>query len=126
MPPGEIWRAYADADIYVQTPNIDNMPTSVLEAYASGLPVVATAAGGVPAILTDGEHGLLAGVDDHQAVADAVLRLLDDPTLVERLTARALARCESCTWASVRELWIDAYRSVLEPRVVSRDAVTAP
>ena len=61
--PGEIWRAYAEADIYVQTPNIDNMPTSVLEAYASGLPVVATAAGGVPAILTDGEHGILAPVE---------------------------------------------------------------
>ena len=77
------------------------MPTSVLEAYASGLPVVATAAGGVPAILTDGEHGLLAPADDHQAVAAGVLRLLADPALVTRLTVQAraprrvvhLARC---------------------------------
>src|SRR5215208_5559977 len=98
VPPADIWRAYADADIYVQTPNIDNMPTSVLEAYASGLPVVATAAGGVPAILTDGEHGLLAPLDDHQAVADAVLRLLREPSLVTRLAAQARARCKSCTW----------------------------
>src|SRR4051812_5492149 len=37
--PDEIWRHYADADIYLQTPDIDNMPTSVLEAYASGCPV---------------------------------------------------------------------------------------
>ena len=126
LDPGEIWRAYAEADIYVQTPNIDNMPTSVLEAYASGLPVVATAAGGVPAILTDGEHGLLAPLDDHQAVADAVLRLLREPSLVTRLAAQAHARCKSCTWPAVRPLWIDAYRSVLERRVTSGTPVTAP
>ncbi len=124
--PGEIWRAYADADIYVQTPNIDNMPTSVLEAYASGLPVVATAVGGVPAILTDGEHGLLAPADDHEAVAAGVLRLLADPALVTRLTVQARGRAESCTWPAVRSLWIDAYRSVLEGRMTSRAAVTAP
>ena len=64
VPPAEIWRYYADADIYVQTPDIDNMPSSVLEAYASGCAVVATNAGGVPAILTDEAHGLLIGCND--------------------------------------------------------------
>ena len=54
VPPEDIWRYYAEADIYLQTPNIDNMPSSVLEAFASGCAVVATNAGGVPAILTDG------------------------------------------------------------------------
>ena len=46
-------------NLYVQTPDIDNMPLSVLEAFASGLPVVSTRAGGVPAILRDGVDGLL-------------------------------------------------------------------
>jgi L-malate glycosyltransferase len=126
MAPGEIWRVYADADIYVQTPNIDNMPTSVLEAYASGLPVVATAAGGVPAILTDGEHGLLAPLDDHQAIAERVLRLLDDAPLAARIAGQALAQCEACTWPAVRDLWVDAYRGVMARRVRSRAVVTAP
>ena len=114
MPPDEIWRAYADADIYVQTPNVDNMPISVLEAYASGLPVVATAAGGVPAMVTDGETGLLTPLDDHAAIADGVLRLLDDPRLAARLTTRARAQCELYTWPAVRGLWVDAYRSALD------------
>jgi glycosyltransferase involved in cell wall biosynthesis len=126
MPPEQIWRAYAEADIYVQTPNIDNMPISVLEAYASGLPVVATAAGGVPAMLTHGEHGLLTPLDDHDATAAAVLRLLDDPLLVARLTAQARARCESCTWPAVRGLWVDAYRSVLQAQVTSGTSRSAP
>jgi glycosyltransferase involved in cell wall biosynthesis len=116
MAPADIWRAYADADIYVQTPSIDNMPTSVLEAYASGLPVVATAAGGVPAILADGEQGLLAPLDDDRAVADAVCRLLEDPALVSRVTTNARSACEACTWQSVRTLWLDAYRDLADRR----------
>ena len=79
VPPAEIWRYYADADIYLQTPNIDNMPSSVLEAFASGCAVVSTNAGGVPAILTDDEHGLLVNCNDHDAAAARILRLLDDP-----------------------------------------------
>ena len=67
--PAEIHRYYADADIYLQTPDIDNMPSSMLEAFASGCAVVATKAGGVPAILTDGEHGLLVPCDDPSSAA---------------------------------------------------------
>jgi hypothetical protein len=89
VPPEDIWRYYAEADIYLQTPNIDNMPSSVLEAFASGCAVVATNAGGVPAILTDGLHGLLVNCDDHQAAADAVFRLLDDSVLAQRLAGAA-------------------------------------
>jgi glycosyltransferase involved in cell wall biosynthesis len=126
MAPGEIWRAYDMADIYVQTSNIDNMPTSVLEAYASGLPVVATAAGGVPAILADGEHGLLAPVDDHVAVAGSVLRLLADQALAGRLTAAARARAQTCIWPAVRNAWTDAYRSVVRDPVAAPAPVTVP
>ena len=111
--PDRIASYYADNDIYVQTPNIDNMPTSVLEAFASGLPVVSTEAGGVPAILTHGEHGLLAPLDDHETLATHILRLLDDPPYADRMTRAAFARVQSCTWANVREQWVDAYRSVL-------------
>jgi glycosyltransferase involved in cell wall biosynthesis len=125
MAPGDIWRAYADADIYVQTPNIDNMPTSVLEAYASGLPVVTTEAGGVPAILTDGEHGLLAPLDDDRAIADAVCRLLEDRALAARVTTNARARAEACTWPAVRGQWLDAYRSLAERREPAGMAVAA-
>ena len=68
--PADIWRYYADADIYLQTPDIDNMPSSVLEAFASGCAVVSTNAGGVPAILTDERHGLLVECGDHAAAAE--------------------------------------------------------
>ena len=65
------------------------MPSSVLEAFASGLPVVATRVGGVPAMLSNGVHGLLAPTDDAEAVAVCVTRLLQDSTLARRLAAAA-------------------------------------
>jgi glycosyltransferase involved in cell wall biosynthesis len=119
VPPDEIADYYAANDIYIQSPNIDNMPTSVIEAYASGLPVVSTAAGGVPAILTSGEDGLLAPLDDPETLARHVLDLLDDPPLAERLSRAAFARCQACTWPGVRSQWLAAYRDVLARPVES-------
>ena len=116
VPPDEIWQFYANADIYLQTPDIDNMPSSVLEAYASGCPVVSTRAGGVPAILVDDEHGLLTPCGDHAAAASAILRLLADQPLVDRLTSAALNACAAYQWSSVRGRWVRLYRDLARPR----------
>lgn len=117
--PDDIAGAYAANDIYIQSPDIDNMPTSVLEAFASGLPVVSTCAGGVPAILTDGRHGLLAPLGDHEALGHHVLRLLDDPAFALGLARQAFATCQACTWGAVRERWLDAYRGAIEARAAA-------
>jgi L-malate glycosyltransferase len=119
--PDEIAGYYAANDIYVQTPNIDNMPTSVIEAFASGLPVVSTEAGGVPAILTHGVHGLLAPPGDHEALAAHVLRLLDNQPFARELARNAFATCEACTWRRVRDRWLRVYRSVLRDPADARD-----
>jgi glycosyltransferase involved in cell wall biosynthesis len=110
--PGEIWRLYAGADIYVQTPDIDNMPSSVLEAFASGTPVVATAVGGVPGMLEHGVHGLLAAPGDHEAVAGHVCQLLEDAGLAGRIAAAARASCEQYRWPAVRRQWLSLYRDL--------------
>ena len=123
VPPDSIWKYYADADIYLQTPNIDNMPGSVLEAFASGCLVVSTNAGGVPAILTHGTHGLLAEIDDHEGAARAVCRLLEDPALAARLSTAARESCERYRWSHVRSQWLALYRGLLpQPVTVIRAA----
>jgi glycosyltransferase involved in cell wall biosynthesis len=118
VPPAEMWRYYADADIYLQTPDIDNMPTSVLEAFASGCAVVSTSAGGVPTILTDGVHGYLVPCDDARAAADRVIRLIDNPELARQLATQARETCEAYRWSSVRGQWVSVYRRLasLGPR----------
>jgi glycosyltransferase involved in cell wall biosynthesis len=130
--PDRISACYADADIYVQTPSIDNMPNSVIEAFASGACVVATDIGGVPAILTHGQHGLLVPDDDDAAVARAVLQLLDDPDAARRMAAAARASCDRYQWDRVRGEWLDAYRRVatvgddIVAAAAAKDATTLP
>ena len=112
VPPQDMWRYYADADIYLQTPNIDNMPASILEAFASGCAVVSTNAGGVGAILTNEVHGLLVPCDDHVGAAAAMGRLLDDPPLSARLAETARESCAAYRWTSVRGQWLAVYRGL--------------
>lgn len=112
VPQDFIARYYADADIYLQTPSIDNMPVSVLEAFASGLPVVSTGVGGVPSLLTDGIHGLLAPDNDAQAVAERVITLIERPAYARQLAANANLTCAQYQWRAVRDAWLAAYRGV--------------
>src|SRR5215207_5017779 len=84
---------YDAADVYLNAPDIDNMPNSVIEAYAAGLPVVTTDAGGIPYIVHDGETGLMVPSGDDAALAAAALRLLREPDLARRLAARARDEC---------------------------------
>jgi glycosyltransferase involved in cell wall biosynthesis len=115
VPPDRIWAYYAAADVYLQTPDIDNMPASVLEAFASGCLVVSTDAGGVPAILTHERHGLLVSRNDDEDAARQVCRLLDDPALASRLSAAARESCDVYRWSQLRSQWLALYRGLLSP-----------
>lgn len=95
-------RESAAADIFINTNYIDNMPVSVVEAFAHGLPVVATSVGGIPDLITHEETGLLVPVDADGAMADAVIRLLRDPELAGRLSANGRRFAEACAWPHVR------------------------
>ncbi|MEQ4498269.1 glycosyltransferase family 4 protein, partial [Nocardioides kribbensis] len=82
----------AAADVYVSTSAAENQPLAMLQAMAHGLPVVATAVGGVPEVVRDGVEGLLVPVDDPDALGAALRRLRDDPRLRRRLGTAARER----------------------------------
>jgi L-malate glycosyltransferase len=103
-------REFADHDIFLNTNRIDNMPVSVVEACAFGLPVVATAVGGLPDLLEDERTGMLVAPDDPAAMAASVVRLLRDAGLAERLSETGRALAESCAWSAVRPQWEDLFR----------------
>lgn len=80
----------AGADLFLLPSDYEGIPMTIIEAMGTGLPIVATAVGGVPDMLEDQQSGLLVPCDT-QAVADACARLAEDQTLREKLGRAALA-----------------------------------
>lgn len=80
---------YSDLDALVMSSYNEGMPVSIIEAMAAGVPVVATAVGGVPDLITGGETGLLVPPDDAPALAAALTHLLTAPALAQRLADNA-------------------------------------
>jgi glycosyltransferase involved in cell wall biosynthesis len=113
VPPSRIALLYDSADLYITTPNIDCMPGSLLECMASGIPIVATRAGGIPHIVTDEETALLVDLDDHVAAARQMIRLLQDESLVKRLTEAGRREVEKYRAASIRDQWVSLYRHLV-------------
>jgi glycosyltransferase involved in cell wall biosynthesis len=113
VPPSRIAQLYDSADIYITTPNIDCMPGSLLECMASGIPIVATRAGGIPHIVTDEETALLVDLDDHVAAARQIIRLLQDESLVKHLTEAGRREVEKYRAAPIRDQWVNLYRQLV-------------
>ncbi len=104
---------YDEADVYLNAPDIDNMPNSILEAAACGLPIVTSDAGGIPYIVRNGVTALLTPRNDDAALAAAAIRLFEEPGLASRLAAAARSEVlDHYTWAAVEADWIDTYRIV--------------
>jgi glycosyltransferase involved in cell wall biosynthesis/predicted metal-dependent phosphoesterase TrpH len=105
-------RAYASADVFLFASCTDTFGQVVLEAQASGLPVVAVAQGGPLALVDDGRTGLLRpALPD--ALAEAVCELAASPVLRRRLTGAALTDVGERTWERALERLAEGYRSVL-------------
>ena len=80
---------YAAADVFVLPSHSEGSPNVLLEAMAAGLPVVATAVGGVPEILSDEVNALLVPKQNEKALANSIERLLNDFALAQRLVAKS-------------------------------------
>jgi glycosyltransferase involved in cell wall biosynthesis len=111
----EIGRFYDQADIFINASKLDNMPVSVLEAFASGTPVVTTAPEGIDYIVEHERTGLLSKVGDAHELAQNVIRLLRDPELASRLSANAFEETRRYRWDAVRKQWLDVYHSLQSP-----------
>ena len=83
----DMLNVYADLDVVALTSRNEGSPVALIEALAAGRPVVATAVGGVPEVVINGDTGMTVPVADSRALADAVLTLLAERPLAERLGA---------------------------------------
>ena len=92
-------------NIFINTTNFDNLPVSVIEAMALGLPIVSTNVGGIPFLIEDEKNGLLVRENDVQHMADQIVRLLNDPQLVIELSLNARKTVEQFDWEIVKKQW---------------------
>lgn len=107
---------YRDADVALNPSTVDNMPNSVLEALASGVPVVSTDVGGVRHIVRDGASALLVPPRDPQAMAAAVCRLLGDGAEAQRLATAGLEVVRDFTWPRVSSSLAAVYAQAAKAR----------
>jgi L-malate glycosyltransferase len=105
------------ADIFTLPSRSEAMPNALLEAMAAGLPVVASAVGGIREIVADGRTGLLVPADDAGALADQLLRVMDDPALAARLGRAARLDVEiRCSFPRMVEAFESIYLAELRRR----------
>ena len=107
---GQMAELYNEADCFLNGSRIDNQPLSLLESFASGLPVVTTNAGGIPDMVTDGVTGLMVEMDDYAELARSAIELMQKPELVQRLVSEGYKESQRYTWEAVRSCWLEVYR----------------
>ena len=94
-----------DCNVFINTTNFDNMPVSVIEAMALGLPVVSTNVGGLPYLISNNEEGLLVPPNDVDSMANAIIKLKEDQNLKDKLVVNARKKVEKFDWKEIRGKW---------------------
>jgi glycosyltransferase involved in cell wall biosynthesis len=113
----EVWPFYSAADVFVLPSHSEGSPNVLLEAMAGGIPIVATEVGGVPEMVEQNQSALLVPANDPPALAAAIVRVLIDGELAQRLTtnASALVATRYTLENYVRSL-VEIYRQVVKTR----------
>jgi phosphatidylinositol alpha 1,6-mannosyltransferase len=119
----DLARAFASLDVFVHTGESETFCQTVQEAQASGVPVVAPAAGGPLDLVEDGRTGLLYDPADRRALRRAVATLVGDPARRESLAAQALQVVGRRSWAGVVDELVDTHYAALLGR--TRDDLVA-
>ncbi len=106
----EMPRIYDEAEVYLNSSIVDNMPLSIIEAFSCGLPVVSTDAGGIPYIVENGETGLLVKTNDYRALAQQAIRLVKDENLAQNIIRKASEESRKYSRINALNNWKELYR----------------
>jgi glycosyltransferase involved in cell wall biosynthesis len=99
----------SNSDILLNTPAIDNIPVSTIQAMAAGLCVISTNVGGIPYLIEDGVDGLLVPPNNPLALAGAIRRLNTEPGLAENISFNARRKAEQYDWSFLVPRWEDVF-----------------
>jgi glycosyltransferase involved in cell wall biosynthesis len=111
--PNEVTRLYAECDLFLHCPLVDESPTALVRAFAYGLPVVTTDADGLIHMVRDQVSALVVPLGDHVMLSDAMIELVENQELCERLSQQGRAEAEKYLWPRVRQDWVNLYKSMV-------------
>jgi glycosyltransferase involved in cell wall biosynthesis len=124
VPHDRVIELYDSADIFLNGSEIDNQPLSILEAFACGLPIVTTDAGGIPYMVSQEKTALVVPMGAYEQLAASALRLLDDEPLAQRIIEQGREECKKYQWDAVREQWLKVYFELANQTSVSQQPLT--
>lgn len=116
----QLSRAYASADIFVFPSTTESFGNVVLEAAASGLPVIGASEGGVGDLILDGETGFLTTPNDAEDIALKMERLLTTESLRNAMAAGALEFAAQKNWSRINQKLFESYEMLIEKRKTDR------
>lgn len=100
---------YLSADILLNASTIDNMPNTILEAQSFGVPVISTDVGDIPSIVKNDVNAILIKPRNSESMAEAIIHLIKNPELREKLSINGLENVQNYTWEKIGPQWIDSY-----------------
>lgn len=104
-----VYEKMSESDIFILPSKYEGMPISLIEAMATGLPIVATAVGGVPDMIENGKSGILVGVSKEE-IAKGLVMLIEDTTLRENVSQGAKERAVQFSLENMTKAYIDVYQ----------------
>jgi glycosyltransferase involved in cell wall biosynthesis len=119
-------RAYASADVFVFPSAFESFGLVLLEALASGVPVVSTKVGGAPQVIKEGHSGYLFEVDDVEGLLDGVQRCLTTPATLAAMRRAARQDAECYAWSNIMDGLVRSYESVIRHGEVSQGEAASP
>jgi glycosyltransferase involved in cell wall biosynthesis len=100
---------YRSATLMLNSSIVDNTPNSLIEAMACGIPIVSTNVGGIPYLVKDRMTALLVPPGKPDALARAMVEVLDDPVLAGRMIEGGIQVARGCAWEKVLPMWMREY-----------------
>jgi glycosyltransferase involved in cell wall biosynthesis len=118
--PSDMPSIHDGADIFLNSSLLDNQPLSILEAVASGLPIVSTGVGDIANMIESGVTGTIVPERDPAAMADAVMGLLKQPDRARSMASRAYERLDRYSWNRVGSQWATLYDDLMQRNHIGR------
>lgn len=116
IPKDETFQHYQEASIFVLPSLNEGMSNALLEALASGLPILATVTGGTHELVEEGENGFFIEMRSAEDIAEKLRKLVADPELRQRMGAESRRRAESMSWERVAASYASLYAETKQGR----------